>query len=148
MQYGTNDARLIMPVPSGLGLGPVDIGYPGSFKANMQQIINAIRDAGKEVCLAKIPIALGSSNSGEQYLDPIVALKNIYIQEFNDVIDELVADSLNNIVVPAPDFFSYFSFYDETSNLFRYEEEYSTNYHPNGIGYYSMANLWFDALTQ
>jgi hypothetical protein len=48
-----------LPVPSGLGLSPADGGYPGSFKDNMQQIIDAINAAGKEVCIAKPPITLG-----------------------------------------------------------------------------------------
>ena len=91
---------------------------------------------------------MGASNTGEQYPDPSVGQKNIWIQEFNAVIDELIAQPSNGISVAPPDFYAYFSYYNETTNRFRYEDEYSTNYHPNGIGYNSMANLWFQALTQ
>jgi len=142
VQYGTNDAGTA--VPSGLGLSPADgENYTDTFKYNMQQIIDAIIAAGKQVCLAKIHIALGSTNTGAQYPDPIDdGLKNIDIREYNQVIDELINDPLNNIVVTPPDFYTYFSS--------RYETEYNpvSNYHPNGIGYRSMADLWFQALTQ
>ena len=70
LQYGTNDARPWAPIPSGKGLSPGDLGYPGTYKDNMQQILDDINNAGKEVCLAKPGIALGDSATGTQYLDP------------------------------------------------------------------------------
>jgi lysophospholipase L1-like esterase len=140
VEYGTNDANVFLPVPSGLGLGPGDSGYSGSFKDNMQQIIDAIISAGKEVCLAKIPIALADCMTCQPYQDPSQGQKNIMIQEFNAVIDELVMDPSNGINVVPPDFYSYFEI--------NYPTEYATWVHPNGIGYQSMADLWFQALTQ
>jgi lysophospholipase L1-like esterase len=87
VQYGTNDANVFLPTPSGLGLNSDDPGYPGSFKDNMQQIIAAIDEAGKEVSLAKIPIALSSCQTCDPYPDPSQGQKNIIIQEFNEVIE-------------------------------------------------------------
>ena len=46
---GTNDAG--SAIPSGEGLNPGDTGYNNSFKDNMQQIITAIINDGKEIYL-------------------------------------------------------------------------------------------------
>jgi lysophospholipase L1-like esterase len=123
--YGTNDARLPGVVPSGKGLSPGDPGYRGSYKENLQLIISAIRSAGKIPYLAKVPYATYSS------------IDISSIREYNVVVDELVA--ANNIAVPPPDFFSYFQ---------KNPDEIPDGLHPNKIGYESMANLWFIALTQ
>jgi lysophospholipase L1-like esterase len=129
IMYGTNDTGI--PVPSGLGLNPGDPGYPGSYKDNMQRIIDAIIDpikgAGKVAILAKAPVAL-----------PLNGQRDTLVQEYNLVIDELVA--ANSIPVTPPDFHAYFATHSGT--------EYSDTLHPNGLGYKSMANLWFQALTQ
>jgi lysophospholipase L1-like esterase len=125
VMYGTNDARLPVPVPSGKGKRPGDPGYRGSYKDNLQQIISAIRSAGKIPCLAKVPYATKSS------------IDISSIREYNVVVDELVA--ANNIAVPPPDFYTYFQ---------EHPDQISDGIHPNKIGYESMANLWFIALTQ
>jgi lysophospholipase L1-like esterase len=145
VQFGTNDAQVSSPVPSGLGCSGAACN--GTFKDNMQQIIDAINTAGAEVALAKIPIALASCTTCTYYADPSVGQKNIIIQEYNEVIDELVADPANNIMIIPPDFYAYFSYFDGVTGHFRYEEEYGDWVHPNGIGYQSMANLWFQVLT-
>jgi len=129
IMYGTNDASGIPPVPSGLGLHPGDPGYPGTFKDNMQQIINSIKSAGKVAILAKAPVAL-----------PLNGQRDTITQEYNQVIGELVADPANNIPITPPDFHAYFATH--------YASEYFDNIHPNGIGYQSMGNLWFQVLTQ
>ena len=124
IQFGTNDA--FVPVPSGLGLQPTDTNnYPGTFKDNMQQMIDMIKAAGGIPYLAKIPIAY----------DPYTSL-NTYIQEYNQVIDELV--SKNNIGVRPPDFYLFFSNNPDQIS--------SDGLHPNGTGYQSMAQLWQDAM--
>ena len=134
--YGMNDAlrsdSYAYPViPSGLGLSSGDAGYAGSYKANMQQIINKIHTAGKTVSLAKIPISLGDNDYEGS---------NFYIREYNRVIDELVANPANDITVTPPDLYGYF--------LINYANEYSDQIHPNGLGYRSIADLWNEALTQ
>ena len=152
IQYGTNDSGASLPVPSGLGLNLGDSGYSGSYKDIMQQIIDAIVAAGMEPLLAKVPIALGPCGnpaSCGRYPDPIdEAAQNELIKEYNQVIDEQI--SANGISVTPPDFYNYFLEDDPDTGEPRYETQYNENdnYHPNGIGYQSMADLWFTALTE
>ncbi|MEA1867766.1 MAG: discoidin domain-containing protein, partial [Thermodesulfobacteriota bacterium] len=146
VQYGTNDARPWLPVPSGLGLEPGEGGYPGSFKDNMQQIINAINVDSRETCLAKAPIALGNGYDSEPYPDPDIGQRSVLIKEYNEVVNELVNDLSNQIDITPPDFYSYFNYYDPATGSYRYEIEYADNLHPNGQGYHSMAEQWFEAL--
>ena len=111
IQYGTNDAGI--PLPS------------GTFKANMQQMITLVKNAGKKAYLAKIPYAKGAYTG-----------RNTLIQQYNTVIDQLISE--NSISVAAPDFYTYFE---------SHQSQYSDDLHPNGTGYQSMANLWSNALT-
>ena len=148
MMYGMNDARPWLPVPSGEGLNPGDSGYAGSYKANMQQIINTLKGAGKTVDLAKINVALADCADNVPtdpgYCTPYpninTGARNVLIQQYNTVVDELVSNAANGITVTPPDFYNYF--------LGTYHTQYSDNIHPNTTGYQSMANLWFQALTQ
>jgi lysophospholipase L1-like esterase len=140
VQYGTNDSSGLLPVPSGYGLELGDDGYDGTFKDNMQQIVDLINGEGKEVCLSKVPIARGQTANSEPFPDPENASRNIIIQEYNAVIDELVQEDSNGIVVNPPDFYNYFK-----DHLW---DEFYDNLHPNGVGYQSMADLWFYALTE
>ena len=114
----------------------------------MQQIIDAINNAGQEACLAKIPIALGDTVNSVPYVDPDTGARSVQIKEYNEVIDEFVNDPTNNITVTPPDFYNYFKDVDPGTGNPRYEDQYADNLHPNGIGYQSVASLWFDALTQ
>ena len=125
IQYGTNDSLGPLPVPSGQGLNPGDAGYPGSFKDNMQRIIDTVLSAGKAPYVAKVPFTLSGTT------------RNNLIRQYNVVIDELVLK--NGIEVVPPDFFSYFE-----AN----PSELTDTVHPNGQGYQAMANLWHNALTQ
>ena len=125
VMFGTNDASLPGPVPSGKGKGPGDAGYRGSYKDNLQKIISAILAAGKIPYLAKVPYATS----------PSIDISSI--REYNAVVDELVA--ANNIPVTPPDFYAYFQ---------EHPDEIPGGIHPNNIGYESMANLWFIALTR
>jgi lysophospholipase L1-like esterase len=124
IQYGTNDV-LYGLVPSGLGLEPGDTGYPGSFKDNMQQIIDQIKAADKIPMLAKVPKAFGTRD----YLNPT-------LQVFNAVIDELVNE--NYIGVTPPNFYCHFE---------NNPDEMDDTLHPNGTGFISMANIWYEVLT-
>ena len=121
--YGTNDALDTVPTPSGLDLQPGDSGYAGSFKDNMQQIISMINDNGKVPYLAKIPYTTYTAS------DP-------YIQEYNQVIDELVAS--NNIGVIPPDLYCFF---ENNQDLL------ADGIHPDGVGYQDVAQFWLDTLT-
>jgi lysophospholipase L1-like esterase len=123
IQYGTNDAGI--PLPSGLNLSAGQSGYNGSFKDNMQQMITLVANAGKQAYLAKIPFAKGSFSG-----------RNTLIQEYNQVIDQLISE--NSISVAAPDLYTFFELN---------QDQYSDDLHLNGTGYQSMADLWFNALT-
>ena len=148
VQFGTNDSWYKRPLRSGKGLQPGDSEYSGSFKDNMQQIITMINNAGKKVCLAKLPIVLGKRAYDKPYRKPNRSLKNYYIMQYNEVIDALAKDPKNKITVILPDFYSYFSQFNTETQRYRYDNEYADNFHPNGIGYRSMARLWAKALTQ
>ena len=151
IQYGTNDSGGVIPLPndvkimldieknfhrkdkenrlSGLGINPGDPGYIGSYKDNMQRIIDAILAAGKKPILAKVPIVL------EHASDLDKTPRNLLIQEYNQVIERLV--SKNGITVTPPDFYNYFK---------ENKDQFHDRLHPNGKGYQSMARLWFNAL--
>ena len=113
-----------------------DAGYNGTFKDNMQQMIDAITATGATVALAKVNIALGDSASSSQYNNPETGARTVNIIEFNLVIDELVSE--NSLAITPPDFFDFF--------LQNNPSEYFDNIHPNGDGYDSMADLWADEL--
>ena len=134
IMYGTNDSSIFRE--SGLGFEPGDSGYAGSFKDNIQQMITMILGKRKVPYLAKAPIAYGSSSHGDPFGDPFSAAKNIRIQEYNQVIDNLIVK--NGIRLVPPDFYSHFE---------NNPQEYSDNLHMNGTGYRSLAAIWLDALT-
>jgi lysophospholipase L1-like esterase len=94
----------------------------------MQSIINGIKSAGRVPILAKVPYVAFAPAADAR------------VQQYNQVINELVANPANNIPVPPPDFHSYFSVH--------YATQYYPNdsVHPNGIGFQSMAELWLMAL--
>ena len=139
--YGMNDARPWIPVPSGKGLSPGNPGYAGSFKDNMQRMIDAVKGAGKAPTLAKINIALGDCVSPVDcppYPNPDTGARSVLIKEYNLVINELVGNPANNITVQPPDLYTYFSQH--------YASEYYDNIHPNGVGYQSLSRLWCEAI--
>jgi len=144
--YGMNDARPWLPVPSGQGLNPSDPGYPGTFKDNMQKIINALHNAGVDVALAKINVALADcAGSGGSTCTPYSypqsdGVRNVLIQQNNAVIDELKNITANNITVTPPDLWNW----SWTQGF--YQTEYYDYIHPNGNGYRAVANLWSAAL--
>jgi len=141
--FGTNDSAgtLLLPdgVPSGLGSSSP---APGTFKYNMQEIITAIVNEGKTPILGKVPITLGPCSTCTPFLNPDTASRNMLIQQYNEVIDELV--SANGTAVIGPDFYELFN--EDFSGEKRYDFEYSDNLHPNGIGYQSMADSWKNVL--
>ena len=140
IMFGANDSHGSLPVPSGLDengslLAPGNPGYAGSFLDNMQQIVDAVSSAGKIPVLAKVPIALGWCSTCEPFINPDTAPRNLLIQEYNVVINALASD-IGSEIIP-PDFYEYFR---------THEYEFSDNLHPNGQGYQSMANLWYEAI--
>ena len=140
--YGANDTNIWSNLESGKGLNIGDTGYAGTYKDYMQQMIDLITNAGKKVAISKIPVVLGTSSSTNDYTLPITGdeYRNVKTRDFNEAIDELVADPLYNIVVTPPDLYLYF--------IDNYTNEYFDNLHPNGLGYRSIADLWRDALLE
>jgi lysophospholipase L1-like esterase len=122
VMYGSNDAY-IPAVRSGRGLVQGQAGYSGSYKDNMQKILSAILAKEKTPYLAEVPYTS----------DPLRSITMIF--EYNAVIDELVIS--NNISVTPPPFYTYFQ---------DHQGELADGLHPNGTGYQSMADLWFNAL--
>ena len=118
--YGTNDGKFAN--------GPVS---SATYKANMQAIISAIKNAGRTPYLAKVPYSSSP------------AVDDSRIQAYNAAIDQLVAE--NGISVTPPDFYNYFK-----AN----PGQLADGIHPNGQGYRSMAGSnpnplsWSTALTQ
>jgi len=121
IMYGTNDAGQVPAVAKDI------------YKNNIQTIITAIKNTGKIPYLAKVP-----------YVDPTnpffpagLSFDDGAIQQYNQTIDELVADSLNGISVVPPDFYGWFQ--SHTIQL-------ADGIHPTGTGYQSMATMWFNLL--
>lgn len=125
VMFGTNDARLPGPVPSGKGLKPGNPGYKGSYKANMQEIVSAVMSSGRIAALAKVPYVAR----------PDIDLDSI--RQYNEVIDELVAE--NRIPIVPPDFFDYFR---------KRPGELPDGIHPDADGYRAMAKMWLSALSR
>ena len=165
IQFGTNDSDPGHPVPSGLNKRDGDSGYPGTFKDNMQRLINAVHAAGKIALLAKAPIRYGdcSGNTGTYTCDSYVqrgisppedATANGFVREYNLVVDELIQENglaLDPIGSPgvlfiAPDLYTYFNVPVLELDGEGKSPKFSDWLHPNGVGYQEMANLWLQSL--
>ena len=129
--FGRNDS-----FPTGQGLSPGNSGYAGSYKDYMQRIITNLVQAGKRPMLAKIPPVLANCSSCSKFPNPDIAPINLLYKEYNLVIDELV--DANSIPVVPPDLYTYY---------LNHKSEFATDKeHFTGVGYQSMANLWFGSL--
>jgi len=123
--FGTNDSGGSLPVDT------------QTFKSNIQQIVSAVLGAGKIPMLAKVPIALGPCSNCTPYTNPSEADRNkMLISGYNEAIMDLIVE--NDLPYRAPDFYFYFQ---------THQNEFFDKLHPNGEGYRSMANLWFETLT-
>ena len=142
VDYGMNDARPWMPVPSGQGLNVGSPGYAGTYKDHMQQIINEVNGNGKRIALSKINVALADCNDNvptdpgycSPYPNPTTGARSLLIEQYNTVIDELRGITSNNITVVPPDLWNW--------SLNNYSTQYWDWIHPNGLGYQSIAGLW------
>lgn len=159
--FGTNDANKDStppPLASGYDLTPDDPDYSGTYKDQMQQILNVIGNAGKKALIGLIPIGLGNNASASYFfLDPNTRERNKdYTIPFDTVIKEELATDFTN---PFPEGFSaaiydefdfYATFadtiYEDTDSKWK-SPLYADPLHPNGEGYRTMADLWFSAIT-
>jgi lysophospholipase L1-like esterase len=124
---GTNDAAV--SILSGLGCSGSSC--DGTYKQNMQLLINTIVADGKSVYVALVPPAFTAPN-------PLGSARNILIQQYNTVINT----ELTNIELERPDFFSFFL--NASDNRFSL---FADEIHPNSLGYVVMAYLWHNAIT-
>jgi lysophospholipase L1-like esterase len=127
LMLGTNDSGV--PVLSGLGCSGTSCN--GTYKQNMQNLINSIRALGKTVYVALVPPAFTTAT-------PLGSSRNNLIQQYNTVIKT----ELTDIQVQRPDFFSYFL----TSSVNRFSL-FEDDLHTNALGYLAMTHLWHNALT-
>ena len=132
---GTNDSGGTLPVPSGLGcVGP---SCDGTFKGNMQTLVDKIITAGKTVVVGLVPPAFGAGTGSVPYSNPLSASRNQLIQQYNQVI----TSELANIQI-GPNFNSFFL--SATTNRF---SVFSDTLHFNGLGYVVVSRLWNNVLT-
>ena len=128
---GTNDANTSIPS----GLGCTGTACNGTYKGNMQALIDTITAAGKQAWVALVPPAFGSG--GTPFADPATApINTSYVQVYNQV----TTTELSNINI-GPDFYSFFL--GGGTNLFSL---FNDLLHPNALGYTVMAALWHNSL--
>jgi lysophospholipase L1-like esterase len=120
IMLGTNDSSGTLPVPSGLGCSGTSCS--GTFKGNMQALVNTLISKQITPFVALIPPTFGSSQ----------ASRNLMIQQYNQVIRwELMG------IQVGPDFYTFFT---NSPDLF------SDELHPNGLGYKAFWQLWYNVL--
>ena len=126
VQFGTNDQW--ENTDSGVGLQEGQPGYAGSFKQNMQRIIDLIRGSASnaDILLAKVPPLLSPYDGG-----------NALLLEYNQVVSELIQE--NGLGFAPPDFYCYFS---------GSPGQIIDRIHPGGAGYASMAGIWRNSIRQ
>lgn len=129
---GTNDA--LAAAPSGLGC--LGSGCDGTFKGNMQVLVDKLNAADKTVYVARTPPVFGSCSTCGPHSNPRASLQNTTIEEYISVIDNELS-GLNS----GPDFFSFFL--GPTVNRFSLFED---PLHPNALGHAVIAHLWHNAL--
>jgi lysophospholipase L1-like esterase len=161
VMFGTNDSNPNRTDSEGLFLGPRDSGLgtvpndapdwdSGTLKDMLYMIVHSIQSANVNVAVAKIPIALGNSRTSNRYDEPVDSRpRNETIQEYNQVVAELVAE--NGIATVPPDFFAkFYEIVPAYGDARRYTVEFpeDDNLHPNEIGYETMANVWLEKLNK
>ncbi|MFN2302654.1 MAG: SGNH/GDSL hydrolase family protein [Anaerolineales bacterium] len=128
---GTNDALALIPT----GAGCSGTGCDGTYKGNMQYLIDQNTAQGKEVWVALSPPVFGSGST--TYANPQSASINVnYIQVYNAII----ATELTGIQI-GPNLYDYFL--GSGTNRFSL---FSDFLHFNGLGHKVVAYLWYNAL--
>ena len=138
-------------MPSGRGFNLGDPEYPGTYKDNMQQIIDRIDPgvSGITPIIAKVPIRFGDCQACPAYANPETNPKNLLIEEYNDAIDELKAlNPLIQVMTGPPEqsdnFFTYFRDLPRVNGI---PIEFADTIHPNGAGYRAKGHLWCETVT-
>ena len=133
MALGTNDASGTTPVDHGLSCSGASC--QGTFKGNMQAILDIIYGAGKTSIVALVPPRFGDNAGSAPYTNPLTHPKNILNQQYNQVIlNELSKRQIG------PDLFEFFLVSANHFSLF------ADNLHPNALGNVVLAHLWHNAI--
>ena len=126
---GVNDSSGINFIPSGLGCSGVPCS--GTYKGNLQSLIDQLDDAGKFSIVALSPPRFGDPRK-TPYPNPEKHIRNLLIRDEYNVV---ISTELQNYQV-GPDFYDYFLGSENRFYL------YATNLHPNALGYAVMAHLY------
>ncbi|MFH2066101.1 MAG: tandem-95 repeat protein [Pseudomonadota bacterium] len=130
---GTNDALSLIPTGDGCSGGDCD----GTFKGNMQHLIDRNVSHGKEIWVALAPPIFGSGST--PFLSPSnEPINTNYIQVYNSIITSQLTGSG---VQTGPDLYGFFL----GSGTNRYSL-FSDVLHFNGLGYRVVSYLWYNRL--
>jgi len=135
INVGVNDASGTLFTPSGMGCSGT--GCNGTYKGNIQSLIDQIVAAGKTPIVTLVAPRFGDAFQ-VPYADPANHTKNLLIRdEYNFVITN---ELTNNHQIGA-DLYGYFLGSENRFYL------YATNLHPNALGYNVIAHLMNNAIT-
>ena len=128
--FGTNDSSSSIFLPDGSDCTEADFlnndsSCIATYKYYLRKIILNLKATGDIPILGKVPYV---RNSNETRLTRI--------QKYNLAIEQLTTE--HYLLANPPDFYTHFENNQAT--------EFFDNLHPNGIGYGSMAQMWFCAL--
>ena len=132
---GTNDSLAAIPP----GLGCTGAACNGTFKGNLQTLVDKIRwaDFPTNTVASNITPFVALTPPVFNAADPWTSTINSRIKNYNTAITgEIVG------IQPGVDFFSFFL----PSAIKNYRSLYSDTLHPNSLGYVMMANLWHNVL--
>ncbi|MDP6829115.1 MAG: SGNH/GDSL hydrolase family protein, partial [Pseudomonadales bacterium] len=125
---GVNDAGGASFTPSGLGCSGA--ACSGTFKGNVQAIVDQAVAAGKIPLVVLTPPRFGDTRQ-LPYTNPVTHARNLLIRDEYNVV---IATELSGHQV-GPDLFDFFL---GSQNRF---DLYATNLHPNALGYAAIAHL-------
>ena len=129
---GTNDA--LASIPSGQGCS--GSACSGTYKGNMQALLNTLASDGKQAWVARVPPIFGNNNSSP-FSNPATASANTnFVQQYNTVINNELTNRN-----PGPDLYSYFL--GAGQNRFSL---FANVWHPNGLGHMILSYLWYNVL--
>ena len=135
VMIGTNDSGGTLFTPSGLGCS--NSACNGTFKGNLQAVVNQINAAGKVALVALTPPKFGDQSTSTPYSNPGTHTKNLLI---SNGYNEVIRTELTGHII-GPDTYNYFL---ETDNRFYL---FADNLHPNALGYIALAHLMANSIT-
>jgi lysophospholipase L1-like esterase len=129
VMLGTNDA--LSGIPGGAGCS--GIACEGTFKGNMQALINQLAGVGKSVHVALVPPVFGFSSP---FPNPAGNTVNSRVNTYNDIITSELTGRQSG-----PDLYGYFL--GDGINRFSL---FTDTLHPNALGYSVISHLWHNVL--